>query len=85
MTARPVGGCRVETVRPTKARLAEDGVLGTASTPLRNPRGSLANRIEDISAQSLRQTAKRIRMFGVESTRQERVRRKRMPMRWCRS
>jgi len=57
MTARPVGPCRVETVHPTKVRLAEDCVLGTAVHPITQSKGeSTANRIEDISSQSLRQT-----------------------------
>jgi len=56
MTARPVGRCRVETVHPTKALLAEDGALGMAVHPITESKEVSANRIEDISSQSLRQT-----------------------------
>ncbi len=50
MTARPVGPCRVETVHPTKVRLAEDCVLRTAVRPITQSKGETANRIEDISS-----------------------------------
>src|SRR5689334_8616270 len=47
MTARPVGRCRVEAVHPTRVRLAEDGVLGTAVHPITQSKGESAKRIED--------------------------------------
>src|SRR6516162_3960114 len=55
MTARAAGRCRVETVRPTKVRLVEDGVPGTVARAVTQSKGDSANRIEDISSQSLRQ------------------------------
>jgi len=43
MTARPVGRCRAETAHPTKARLAQDGVLGTAVHPVTQFRAVLVS------------------------------------------
>ena len=56
MTARAVGRCRAETVRPTEVRLAEGGVPGTVARAVTQSKRESANRIEDISSQSLRQT-----------------------------
>ena len=56
MTARAVGRCRAETVPPTEVRLAERGVPGTVARAVTQSKRESANRIEDISSQSLRQT-----------------------------
>src|SRR6516165_12238724 len=56
MTARAVGRCRAETVRPTEVRLAERGVPGTVARAVTQSKRESANRIDDISSQSLRQT-----------------------------